>query len=188
MNARTTVPAKDLPTFALIRGMAAVSYILLVFIGDLYHNSDAHHAREKEEGTTTLSPLHYELKWLRCDFFTISLIQASTFQVWVANYGFIEGHWWAAALSWSICVFVVIVSVFYLDPNRDPATVYENTKSPAALDAIKGLLGTQFVTYVYLISTGPAGCAWSAAVYYIFVPGFVAYAARFPEDRSVWNL
>jgi len=188
----TSMASVQQPEFVLIRAFAALSYIMLVFVGDKYHNSDVNFIHFSQQQTSqgdaqldrsaVLSPLHYELYWLRWDFLTIALIQASTFQVWVAHYGYIEGHVLAAALLWTLCLLVVLVSVLFLDTNRDPTTVYDVTGSPNALNAIKALLGTQFVTYMYLVSTGPVGCSWTAGIYYIFIPGFIAYAARFPED------
>ena len=34
----------------------------------------------------------------------------------------------------------------------------------------------------------PAACSWTAGVYYIFIPGFISYAARFPEDRPSFGV
>ena len=57
-------------------------------------------------------------------------------------------------MMWIICILVVLVAVVFLDTTRDAKTVYEETTSPNALNAIKALLGLQFVSYIYLVSTG----------------------------------
>jgi hypothetical protein len=159
-----------------------------VYFSDRFHNSDVGAARLSKEAR-----FGREVFWLRMDFLGISLVLSSMFALWSCHFG------WPPlfqSLTWSSfgATLVVGVAAFALFERKGDAGL---SSSPIRAEfatstgevVIKAMLGLQFVgIFGYLVYQAlQTSCAPHTAIWFMYLPGFVAYTLGIPANNPRWG-
>jgi len=167
------------------RALTALATTANVVLSDIYHNGDT-------RGHTVAD----EIRWLRCDFVGISAVLSATFALWSAHFRWADPYpqLTAAMACATVLVAIVAFALFETDSAftcfRDPQHARPGPRTQLGETLIKALLGAQFcfgfgVGMVWR-ALGTA-CAPYTAIWFTYVPGFVAYVIDRPADGRWWG-
>jgi hypothetical protein len=153
------------PLALAIRFLAAAATCANVLISDGYHNGD-------KRGGEAYTPLA-ETTWLRWDYMAISSILSTQLWLWSANFGW-PGSTRLVGVVSAAASTAVLVLAHTVVPRR------------AGHTAVKLILAFQFaallgylVRALYLLC--PVACRVNAMIFWLYLPGMVAYAIKWPK-------
>mmetsp|Transcript_10860 Transcript_10860/g.35972 ORF Transcript_10860/g.35972 Transcript_10860/m.35972 type:complete len:303 (-) Transcript_10860:231-1139(-) len=153
------------PAALSVRILAAAATCANVLISDGYHNGD-------KRGGEAYTP-SAETTWLRWDYMGISSILSTQLWLWSANFGWPGSTRLAGAVS-AAASSAVLALAHTVVPRK------------AGHTAVKLIMAFQFaallgylVRALYLLC--PAACGVNAIIFWLYLPGLVAYALKWPK-------
>jgi hypothetical protein len=152
--------------------MAAMLTTSMVHVGDRYHNSDTHRAKNTPPPETVAK----EVFWLKLDFLSISAVMAANFSLWVVNFGSTEYHRLLEKVVWGALAAVAVLALVLFERGRD--TRVSTPSTPITEKCIKLCFAVQGFAFHLMVQTAPEGCSLFGYCNYIFAPGFLAYGLQ----------
>jgi len=158
----------DLPLTATqlaIRVFVAAASSANVFISDRYHNADQRGKRALTSEAETL--------WLRCDYLGISMVLTSLMWLWSSNVAWVGSLRVSSALCGLATLALSVVSRLVV-PRK------------AGHTAAKLIMAVQFVGFlghlaITVVRAAPAKCAVNSIIFFIYMPGLLLYAIKWPK-------
>ena len=167
------------------RALTALASTANIWLSDKYHNGDVY-------GHT----VRQEVRWLRADFVGISAVLSATFSLWCAHFLWVPPYPQLAAAMGCATLLVALAAFTLFETDsaftdfRHPQHAKPGPRTRLGETLIKALLGSQFclafgVGMVWRALATP--CAPYTAIWFTYIPGFVAYVTDQPRDGRWWG-